>query len=187
MQVAATTTTLTFDDLPTALQPGGGLYSPIPNGYGGLQWNNFDVMNVTSVQQQSSGYHTGLISPNNVAFDVEGNPAAISSTKLFDLYSAYLTSTFVPSSVIEIQGFRGATEVYDNSYTITSNGPTFINFNYDNVDQVKFVTPSDHFFVVDDMTINAPDEADTLMLLSGGAVLCALGVLSGKMKVRQGA
>lgn len=184
LPVLAASTNLTFDGLATATQPGGEQYSPIPNGYGGLQWNNWDVINVNTVQQKSSGYHTGLISPNNVAFNPYGDSASFSATGLFDFDSAYLTSAFDKSTTVEIEGFSGLTRIYDHIYTITSNAPTLINFDYLNVSEVEFVTQGSDWVIVDNLTIGAPDDTDTWSLLAGSVGVCAVAAHVRKIKTR---
>jgi hypothetical protein len=65
-------TVITFDDLPS--------YSQISNGYAGLNWNNFYVLNTPDYGLNPSGYQNGTVSVPNVAFNAWGNPASISST-----------------------------------------------------------------------------------------------------------
>ncbi len=82
-RLADCTTVLTFDDLSVGFD-----HIPMPQGYGGLQWSNFSVVNGWN-QPWNSGYRTGMVSLNNVAFNPFGDPAAISGTNLFDFDSAY--------------------------------------------------------------------------------------------------
>ena len=64
---AAAATRVTFDDL----SPGpAGSYIAIPNGYGGLQWSGFGVLNGT-LTSPPSGYQYGIVSPDNVAFNYD--------------------------------------------------------------------------------------------------------------------
>jgi hypothetical protein len=184
--IMAAPTTLTFDSLPTPAQPPTEQqYAAIPNGYGGLQWNNFDVINVTSLQVQNNGYYTGLVSPNNVAFNLGGSSAGITSAPGFDLYSGYFTSAFQSSATIEVQGFRGSTEIYDNIYSLTDSGPTFINLDYLDVNAVDFVVSGGNFFVMDNLNVDVPDEAETLVLLAVSGGLCVLGVMAGRKMPRR--
>jgi hypothetical protein len=79
---------LTFDDLstvpPVPGEPGEGV---IPNGYGGLDWNNFGVLDGMEAQP-TYGYNTGVVSSPNVAFNEYGSPASIATPSgLFDLDS----------------------------------------------------------------------------------------------------
>jgi hypothetical protein len=96
---------LTFDDL--LPYPGFML-----NGYGGLQWNGFGVID-GSVRDATSGYRTGLVSPDNVAFNVSGGPASISRDTPFTLKSAYLTEQVANWMQLRMSGWLGTTLVYD--------------------------------------------------------------------------
>src|SRR6185503_8200678 len=75
-QAGDAATVLMFDDLPLPLPPGN-TWAPIPHGYGGLEWNNFGVID-GSVQQAASPSRIGIVSPRNVAFNLSGDPASIS-------------------------------------------------------------------------------------------------------------
>ena len=174
---------LDFDSLPA----GGPLsfYPPVvPDGYGQLSWNNFAVANGSEFAP-NTGYYTGLVSGNNEIFNDFGNPASVSiANGLFDLYSAYLTAALNLSSPLNIQveGFDGTTMLYDNTYTVNNLGPTLINFNYTGVSQVTFISPLAQEFVIDNMTVNVPDEFNTLGLFS--ATIGGLMVLRWKTQKR---
>jgi hypothetical protein len=105
--------------------------------YGGLTWNNFGFAN-GSLYWAGSGFRNGIVSPNNVAYTYNGMPATISSGKPFDFLSGYLTGAWKDGLQVEVQGFVGTTLTYDNTYTVSTSGPTFISFNYLGVDEVIF-------------------------------------------------
>ena len=144
------TALLTFDALPL-----GADWSVIQNGYGRLLWDNFGAFN-GSTRPETEGYRTGVVSSPNVAFNLFGNAASISSASAFDLKSTYLTAAFVNGLQIEVQGFVGATLTYDNSYCINTTGPTLIHFNYMGVDQVRFIPFPGSQFVMDNLTVTIP-------------------------------
>ncbi len=141
------TNLLTFDDLEPGLD-----YAAITNGYGGLQWNNFQVLN-GSLRPATEGYRAGVVSPPNVAFNGGGDPASIRGRSPFDLKSAYLTAAHFDGVQIGVHGWAGTTLAYSNAYTLNKTGPTLIHFNYVGVTEVRF-TPSVHsqWFVVDNLT-----------------------------------
>jgi hypothetical protein len=60
----------------------------VPNGYGGLSWNNFAYLNATVSPYAGSGYGTALASSPNVGFNLGGNPASITSATPFIFVSA---------------------------------------------------------------------------------------------------
>ena len=144
------TTVLSFDDLSVGFD-----HIPMPEGYGSLQWSNFRVVNGWN-QPWNSGYRTGMVSVNNVAFNPFGNPAALSATNLFDLDSAYLTAGVLDGLQLEVQGYVGTTLAYDNTYTLNLTAPMLINFNYRGVDQVKFIPSPMSQFVMDHLTVTFP-------------------------------
>src|SRR5205814_7840540 len=94
---------LTFDDL----SPG-----TVPNGYGGLLWNNFLVID-GSLRPTTEGYRNGMVSTPNVAFNCSGDPASLRYTGLFDLNSAYLAAAVANGLQVQVQGFTGTNLIYD--------------------------------------------------------------------------
>ena len=183
--VRGVTGTLTFDDLPT-----GGGYLPVPNGYGGLNWSNFLVLDGPA---DGDGYKVGTISPNNVIFDSYALPAAISSTSLFSLSSGYFTAGLELGLNLEVQGFHGATLLYDATYTLTDTNAMFIDFNFSGIDRVLF-TPyldgsagSSSQFVIDNLTVGPVPEPGTAVMVVLGVFLMLSHRLRCRPNQRQGA
>ena len=131
--VANATTTLTFDDLVANADN-----TVVPAGYGGLQWNNFTLLNGT-LFPLSSGFRTGVVSASNVVYNPFGTPAFITNRTSFNLTSAYLTAAQVDGLQLEVKGFVGSTLTYDHTYTLSESAPTFVQFNYLGVDEVEFI------------------------------------------------
>jgi hypothetical protein len=172
---------ITFDDLNPSSLPGKDAFdeAPIPNGYDGLEWNNFWVMDVPQTGV-GEGYGNSLVSGDNVAFNGYGNPASISiNAGSFDLDSAYLTAALADDTMVEVQGFMGGALTYDNIYTVNTESPTLENFNYFGVDEVIFISTNPTYsgypiqFAVDNMTINAVPEP-TMFSLASLSALCLL-------------
>jgi hypothetical protein len=157
-------TTLTFDDL----SPGSD-WGLVTNGYGGLQWNYFGVLD-GSVLPATEGYRIGMISSNNVAFNLAGNPASIIGRTLFNLQSAYLTAHVADGMQIEVQGFAGPTLAYDNTYILSANSPAFIEFNFLGVDQVRFIPSPGSLFVMDNLTVTVTEDAPPHSMVNIGTV-----------------
>ncbi len=185
---------LGFDDL----SPGpSGSSINIPNGYGELQWQGFGVIN-GAVRPATEGYHTGMVSPDNVAFNDDdiNRTASISSSTLFNFNSAYLTAAFnyvtsassngVPTQIkgmqVEIKGLvanpslTAATLKYDNTYVLSAAGPLFADLNYAGVNSVVFIpelpgsTTFDNnlIFVMDNASTSLPDNGGSLALMGLG-------------------
>jgi hypothetical protein len=182
-------TTITFDDLSTGTFAG----IPIPANYVGLQWSGFQVRNgETSSVILGNPYHKAVVSPDNVAGNIDGRSATFSSSSAFDLDSAYLTAIGSASLHLEVEGFVGTTLTYDNTYILNAIGPSLIDFNYVGVDEVEFIpisspiSPDDFViasnpdnFAMDNLTINTPDAGATSSLL--GIIFIGLSILRKKL------
>ena len=127
--------TITFDDL--ASTPFGQPHALMPAGYAGFDWDNFRVLNASG--SVGSGYHNGVVSPDNVLYTVNGSPSQFTNAAAFDLVSAYVMSAWNDGLQMEVQGYVGATMAYDNFYTVNTTGSTFITFNYSGVTRVRFI------------------------------------------------
>jgi len=171
---------LTFDDLPypgTGYSYSGGL--PVPEGYGGLQWDDFWYLD--GVNTPSSGFQTGVVSPTNVGFNgYDGAPSV--SGAVFNLNSAYLTGAWNDGLQVEVQGFVAGVLIYDNTYTVNATGPSFINFNYLGVDDVHFISSGGtqhvgfyggigEHFAIDNMSITIVSEPSAFTLFGLAGVL----------------
>jgi len=173
-------TLLTFDDF--NLSPND--FVTIPNSYQGLGWSGFGMFN-GSTAPESEGYRTGMVSPNNVAFndDEYDRSAQISSSTPFNFDSAYMTAAFNNGMRVEVQGFVGTLLTYDNTYVLQETGPSFINFNYTGVDVVNFNLPEGpDIWVMDNLTINATPEPKTWTLLAAGVIGAGFGALRKKVR-----
>ena len=166
---------LTFDELPTPQVIPGENYGPITNGYGGLRWDNFDVLD-GAIEPTGRGYHDGMVSPDNVAFNPYGSPASISiAGGLFDLNSAYMSLALnldTPLNV-EVQGYRGATLLYDNTFTVNRFAPTLLTFDYLGIDRVSFLPSPSQEFAMDNLTVTIPEPGTVTLLILGTVWLAA--------------
>ena len=150
---------LTFDELSSVND------SPVPNGYGGLQWTGFDYMNPTDTLGLT-GYWNALISSPNVAFNAYGGSAVLTSNVRFDLNSVYMDSA-VSSSLrqVEVKGFLGGSLLYDNTYNIIYSHTTFLVFNYTGVDKVMFIPSVASQFAIDNLSVTIVPEPDCVLLV----------------------
>ena len=152
-QVAGKAATLTFEKFSPGMD-----HFPIPAGYGGLTWFNFEVLNGKN-QGFRTGYRHGMISPNNVIFNAFGDPAAIACGEPFKLQSAYVTAAVIDGLSLNVKGFLGGEPLYNETYALSVDSPTFIEFNFEGVDRVEFSTTPGSQIAIDDLTVEAPAAA----------------------------
>lgn len=123
---------VTFDDL--ASNTSG---TPIADGYAGLNWDNFWVVDGTAIP--SSGYYNGVVSPKNVAFNAYGDPAQILGAP-FDLGGLYMTAAWNTGLNVDIEGYLGSDLLYSRTVVVDTTAPTWVTLNYLGVDRVRFVS-----------------------------------------------
>lgn len=150
---------LTFDNLmlsPVTTSSGGTVYiGSVPNGYGGLNWNNtftvIDGVDAGAVFQ--SGYTNAVVSPNNVAFNDYGNPAFITAGSsfgsTFNFFGASFTGAWNDGLNVEIVGSYKGNVLYDNTIAVNTSGPYLFTTDYSNIDELAFIsyggTPNANF------------------------------------------
>jgi hypothetical protein len=83
-QITSGAATLTFEKFSPGMD-----HFPVAAGFGGLQWQNFQVLNGQN-QSFRTGYRAGMVSPNNVIFNAAGDPAAILCDRAFSLQSVFI-------------------------------------------------------------------------------------------------
>src|SRR5450759_5191388 len=132
--MAASAHVFTFDDLSASAT---GTW--IPNGYAGLNWSNFAVVNAPAytILVGPNGYQNGLVSGTNVAFN-SGGTEAITSGGVFTFNSAYFTAAWNDGLTISLTGYNGGSLVDSTSFVVNTSGPTLETLNWSNVDQVVF-------------------------------------------------
>jgi hypothetical protein len=175
-------TVVTFDDLPNSTT---GTFITSP--YQGLTWSNFCFANAIlgASKLGTNGYYYGMVSPSNVAFNGGGYPAEIDSPGTnFNFLSAYLTGAWNSNLNIEVQAFRDANLVYDETKVVSATSPTLFTFDYLDIDRLYFnsyggqpaFTPiSESHFVMDNFEFEFVPEPSSLLLTALGVVtLCAV-------------
>jgi len=164
---------LTFDDVSTT-----DYHEPIPDGYGGFNWNNFNV--IYGPTFPTTAYDWGRVSGDYTAFNGYGDPAGITlSLGTFDFNGVYLSNKDVASSV-QVVGYLGGATVYDTTVNLPAvPAATWFQFDYTAIDQLKFIPNG--IFVMDNFTFN-----ETVVPLPGAVILAGLGVgLVGWLKRRR--
>ncbi len=175
---AALADTLTFDTFTGSINS---------RNYGGFTWNNFSVINAAT---SNSGYHAGMVSGTNVAYNAFANPATFSSSTAFTLNDAWFVGAWNDGLTIHVVGTGANT--YTKDFVVNSTGASNIVFNWTGLTSVRFSssggTPHPGYsgagahFGMDNLTVNAAPvpEPETWAMLLGG--LAALGLMARRKK-----
>lgn len=138
---------LTFDDIITGVTSG-----TVPNGYGGFDWDQFGVLHRD--YHPGSGYENGTVSGDYVAYNQWADVATISDGTFWFL-GAYLTSAWDESLSIKVDGYLGSSLMFERTVTVVNTGPTWFDFNYSDVDSVKFTSlAGGNHFAMDNFTFS---------------------------------
>lgn len=133
--------TITFDDLIDTSNGFGG--TPIANGYQGLNWVNWNVLNTADAATifGPNGAMAGTVSQPNVAYNSDGAEAIFSSTAPFEFDSAYLTAVWNFGMAVTVTGLlNGAQE--DRVVLSPSPSPTaatLYSFNWAGINEVDIL------------------------------------------------
>ncbi len=93
----------------------------------------------------SSGYFNGIVSGDNVAYNANGvSPISFSFTEVVTFESTYMTSSWYTTQDVVFEGYLNGQLIYtSDSIEINYNGPTLIELNWDNIDQlIVYNTPT---------------------------------------------
>lgn len=169
--------TLTFDDLSIPSES----YAMIDNGYQGLNWSNFYMLN-PAPGYAGTGYRTGLVSGSNVVFNGSANDAQIGAKGgTFSLTSGYFTSGWAPSLTITLTGMTADSQTLTTTFDVFNTGPTFETINWTNLVRVNFSGPGSQM-VIDNLTLNpfapVPEPASWTLML------CGFGLVGGAKRRR---
>jgi VCBS repeat-containing protein len=165
---AVPATTLTFDNLPSAVE------GPVPNGYGGLDWSNFDYLD-GSTEAPVSGYSHGTVSAPNVAFNAFAEPSSVSGTS-FNFIGADLTGAWNNGLSITVDGYDHNVLVDQETVVVNTNSPTWYEFDFNGITDLVFSSSggvsagydgSGTHFAMDNFTYSALSDPDATIATGG--------------------
>ena len=173
---------LTFDDISTS---DSGLIFDSYN-YGGFDWlppsTGWGFYYMKSSAFPDSGFANGIVSGNYVAFPStyyhEGIGGLI-SPDLFTFNGAYFTAAWRDGLNIQVDGYFNDTPIYTTTVVVDTTGPTWFNFNYIGIDELRFVASGGTHhegyendntqFAIDNFTFADVPEPATFLLFTLGA------------------
>jgi len=173
---------LTFDDIGETEDS-----LPVPVGYGGFDWGNLYIGGAfyyfnPMILAPNSGFSNGLVSGDYlVTCGAYGIPGLGRITgELFTFQGAYFTAGSRDGLVVQVDGYLDVELIYTTSVVIDTIGPTWHEFNYENIDKLIFSSSGgvqhegyeDHktYFAIDNFTY-IPEPATVLLLTLGGLML----------------
>jgi PEP-CTERM motif-containing protein len=180
-------TVVTFDDLSET--GSGAFFSYQYQGYQGLTWNNILCRNAvlftnlpigyTCVTNGLTGDYYGMVSPSNVAVISSGSEIDSASTN-FNFFSTYLTGFYNSNLNIEVQGYRGANLVYDQTVIAGATNSTLFTFNFLDIDRLYFKSSGGEpafgtdgdpgTFIMDNFDFEFVPEPSSLLLAALGSI-----------------
>jgi hypothetical protein len=165
--------TFTFDDF----YPPVAHLNPVESGYAGLNWINFNAMDVQMQYSDNypTGYVTGRVTPEFVIYNDNGMPAEFRSATPITFVSAYLTAAWMDGLDITVEGFLDSALIGTQTVQVSTAASQQFIFNYEGVNRVVF-TPSGGtlsasssgsgpFFVLDNLEITGDDPEVTTITI----------------------
>ncbi|MCK5269682.1 MAG: hypothetical protein KAJ46_02810 [Sedimentisphaerales bacterium] len=110
----------------------------IPGGYGGFGWANFGVVCGDCIP--GSGFDTGTVSDDYVAFNAWAEAASITSSDKFNFNGAHLTAAWRNGLNITVAGYEDDTLLYSTTVVVDTTGPAWFDADdkYNGINRLEF-------------------------------------------------
>jgi hypothetical protein len=129
-QVPANAITLGFDDLPA--------YDPVGNGYGDLDWTNFNVLANDDFLADGNGFANAAVSGKNFAYNAFGETAFTSKDSLFTFTGAWFTAAYNNDLQLKVTGNKEGSTLFTQLVVLNPEGPQWFDFNFAGIDELIF-------------------------------------------------
>ena len=187
--------TLGFDSLST----GSGGVASIPNGYGGMQWLNMNVVNTSAAAFSGTNYMNAAVSGTNVATIANpGQPAGFGSLTSFAFGSAYFTDVnnmtgdalgSCCGGTVTVTGYalENGSFVQVDQTTLPTNPmmPTYGSFDWSNLNAVAFSYTVGESGIGDTLAIDNLDPSPSATPLPASALLMGSALVLGLLAMRR--
>lgn len=176
---AAYAPVFTFEDL----DPGPGVETDgvIPAGYHGFTWNA-DSYWITKYFESDTGYEYGTFGHVSL-YTAYARPVSFSSSTPFDFNSAYITTAWVNSETVTVEGWLAGSKIHTSIITTHNDQAYWFSFNWTGVDMVRIIPANNNMghIAIDNINGGAVPLPGTVALLGSGLLS-----LLGWRRLRQG-
>ncbi len=187
--------TLGFDSLST----GSGGVASIPDGYGGMQWLNMNVVNTSAAAFSGTNYMNAAVSGTNVATIADPSQlAGFGSHTSFTFGSAYFTDVnnmtgdalgTCCGGTVTVTGYAlendSLVQVDQTALPTNPMGPTYWNFDWSNLNAVAFSYKAGQNSIGDTLAIDNIDPSPSATPLPGAAWLMGSALVLGFLAMRR--
>ena len=138
--------TLGFDDLFVGDQ-----LMKVPNGYGGLHWENWVATHGRFYEGE--GYINTMMSGEYIAYTSSGHPTVIAGEDPFDFVGGYFGVAWssAEGETLRIRAWRGEALVHDDEFALSAYGPVYFAADYKSITRLEFSTAHYWQAVADDL------------------------------------
>ena len=121
---------LTFEDRPSG--------SAIPDGYGGLDWDNFNTLTNSTFNAAVSGTSYAYLNLGPSDSSPYQGIITVDENEAFDLTEAYFSANWANNLTLSVTGYLNGIEQDSNSIILSYRSPTLYTFNFSMVDEIIF-------------------------------------------------